>query len=71
MKTNFTKLLIFKKSRISYFILLKGGLNILEDFKEIYFFGENARKNENYRFPRSFVFMGGTREASAPTCRSP
>jgi hypothetical protein len=46
IKINFTKLLIFKKSRISYFILLKDMLDVLEGFKEIYCFGENARKNE-------------------------
>jgi len=35
IKINFTKLLIFSKSRISYFILFKDGLDVLEDFKEI------------------------------------
>src|SRR5437773_12118747 len=43
-------LVIFKKSRILYFILLKARLNVLEDFKQIYCFGENARKNEILRF---------------------
>ena len=43
---NFTKLLIFKKSRIIYFIiLLNSELDVLEDFKDIYCFDENARKN--------------------------
>ena len=32
IKVNFTKLLIFRKSRISYLTLLKDGLDVLEDF---------------------------------------
>jgi len=33
---------------------------MLEDFKEIYCFDENARKNEIFRFPGTFVMVGGT-----------
>jgi len=34
---------------------------VLEDFKEIYCLGENARKNEIFCFPATFILVGGSR----------
>ena len=67
IKINFSKLFIFSKSRISYFILFKDELNVLEDFKEIYCFDENARKNEIFWFSGTFVLVGGTRGSECYT----